>query len=70
MLVHVPNEGHFCFRLATRKSDSEEFAVKCIEDGGMSEEDKDALELEVLILREMNHPHIMTLEDYFLEVRK
>jgi len=54
-------------RQGTRKADQKKFAVKCIKDAGLSEEDKDALETEVEILKEMNHPHIMNLIDYFEE---
>jgi len=54
-------------RQGTRKTDGRKFAVKCIKDAGLTEEDKEALETEVEILKEMNHPHIMNLIDYFEE---
>ena len=40
-------------RQGTRKADQKKFAVKCIKDAGLSEEDKDALETEVEILKEV-----------------
>jgi calcium/calmodulin-dependent protein kinase I len=57
-------------RLAVHKASNEEYAVKCIKDSGLNDEDKEALELEVKILKEMDHPNIMGLIDYMAETDK
>lgn len=61
-------EGSFAtVRRATRKSDDKCFAVKCVKDSGLDEEDKAALKIEVQILKDMNHPNVMNLIDYYCE---
>ena len=54
-------------RLATHKASGKNYAVKCIKDSGLNQEDREALELEVKILKEMDHPNIMNLVDYMAE---
>jgi len=54
-------------REGVRKSDGARFAIKCIKKAGLSDEDREALDAEVEILRQMTHPNIMVLEDFFSE---
>jgi len=55
--------GEFSTVVLGRKKDTgEEFAIKCIE---KHEVDTDRLETEVEILKAVEHPHIISLEEFF-----
>jgi|ERR1712216_398424 len=54
-------------KLATRKIDQEKFAIKIINKKNLEKEDEDALESEVTILQNVNHPNIIDLEEVFDE---
>ncbi|CEG49604.1 camk camk1 protein kinase [Plasmopara halstedii] len=43
------------------------FAIKCIKRSELSTDDDAAIQFEVSILKQMKHPHIMTLEEFFIE---
>lgn len=44
--------------------------MKIVDRSKLSQEDDDALKEEVHILRNMNHPHIIRLYDFFEEPKK
>ncbi|KAJ0399737.1 hypothetical protein P43SY_009318 [Pythium insidiosum] len=54
-------------REATHKQTGAKYAVKCIKRDGLSDDDIAALTIEVQILQQMQHPHIMALYDVFTE---
>jgi len=57
--------GNFSIvRLAVRKEDGKEFAVKVIEKKRVGQK-KDMLETEVEILKQVNHPHVVKMEAMF-----
>merc|ERR1712100_776013 len=57
--------GNFSIvRLAVRKDDGKEFAVKVIEKKRVGQK-KDMLETEVEILRQVDHPHVVHMEAMF-----
>jgi calcium/calmodulin-dependent protein kinase I len=54
-------------REATHRVTGEKFAIKCIKRDELSKDDLAALMLEVAILKQMQHPHIVKLFDVFQE---
>lgn len=54
-------------REAIHKPTGQKYAIKCIKREGLTAEDLEALKTEVAILKEMNHPNIMILHDFFQE---
>ncbi|KAH7484847.1 hypothetical protein PRIC1_004165 [Phytophthora ramorum] len=54
-------------RIAVHKPTSQRYAIKCIKREGLVAEDIEALTTEVAILKQMNHPNIMILHDFFVE---
>lgn len=54
-------------REATHRVTGERFAIKCIKREELSQDDVDALMLEVAILKQMQHPHIVKLYEVFQE---
>uniref|UniRef100_K3WM37 Protein kinase domain-containing protein n=1 Tax=Globisporangium ultimum (strain ATCC 200006 / CBS 805.95 / DAOM BR144) TaxID=431595 RepID=K3WM37_GLOUD len=54
-------------RDAIHKPTGQKYAIKCIKREGLSAEDIEALTTEVAILKQMNHPNIMILHDFFSE---
>ncbi|DAZ96083.1 TPA: hypothetical protein N0F65_005861 [Lagenidium giganteum] len=54
-------------REAIHKPTGQRYAIKCIKREGLVAEDIEALKTEVAILKEMNHPNIMILHDFFQE---
>nr|ACH68463.1 calcium/calmodulin dependent protein kinase 2 [Phytophthora sojae] len=54
-------------RESVHKKSKQKFAIKCIKRSELSEEDDEAIQFEVSILQQMKHPHIMTLEEFFVE---
>ncbi|KAF1316571.1 Camk protein kinase, partial [Globisporangium splendens] len=54
-------------REATHHVTGEKFAIKCIKRDELSKDDLAALMLEVAILKQMQHPHIVKLFDVFQE---
>lgn len=54
-------------REALHKETHQKFAIKCIKKDGLTEEDIEALTTEVAILKQMNHPNIMNLHDFYTE---
>jgi len=47
------------------KATGKKYAIKIVKKAGLTQEDKEALEAEIEILRSMDHPNIMVLEDHF-----
>uniref|UniRef100_A0AAV1U1P8 Protein kinase domain-containing protein n=1 Tax=Peronospora matthiolae TaxID=2874970 RepID=A0AAV1U1P8_9STRA len=54
-------------RTAVHKPTTQRYAIKCIKRDGLVAEDIEALTTEVAILKQMNHPNIMILHDFFVE---
>ncbi|GAB9465425.1 Camk/camk1 protein kinase [Globisporangium polare] len=54
-------------RDAIHKPTGQKYAIKCIKREGLTAEDIEALTTEVAILKQMNHPNIMILHDFFAE---
>ncbi|KAG6584784.1 CAMK/CAMK1 protein kinase [Phytophthora cinnamomi] len=54
-------------RIAIHKPSGQRYAIKCIKREGLVAEDIEALTTEVAILKQMNHPNIMILHDFFVE---
>ncbi|KAE8904232.1 hypothetical protein PF010_g14777 [Phytophthora fragariae] len=54
-------------RESVHKKSKHKFAIKCIKRSELSAEDDEAIQFEVSILQQMKHPHIMTLEEFFVE---
>ncbi|KAI9913004.1 hypothetical protein PsorP6_004908 [Peronosclerospora sorghi] len=54
-------------REAVHKPTNQRYAIKCIKRQGLVAEDIEALTTEVAILKQMNHPNIMILYDFFVE---
>ncbi|KAG7386188.1 hypothetical protein PHYPSEUDO_000509 [Phytophthora pseudosyringae] len=54
-------------RIAVHKPTGQRYAIKCIKREGLVAEDIEALTTEVAILKQMNHPNIMILHDFFVE---
>ncbi|GAB9473200.1 Camk protein kinase [Globisporangium polare] len=54
-------------REATHRVTGDKFAIKCIKRQELSQDDVDALMLEVAILKQMQHPHIVKLYEVFQE---
>ncbi|KAG6971019.1 hypothetical protein JG687_00002266 [Phytophthora cactorum] len=54
-------------RIAVHKPTGQRYAIKCIKRDGLVAEDIEALTTEVAILKQMNHPNIMILHDFFVE---
>ncbi|KAE8897273.1 hypothetical protein PF005_g6486 [Phytophthora fragariae] len=54
-------------RIAIHKPTGQRYAIKCIKRDGLVAEDIEALTTEVAILKQMNHPNIMILHDFFVE---
>ncbi|GLE08443.1 hypothetical protein PINS_up019626 [Pythium insidiosum] len=54
-------------REAIHKPSGQKYAIKCIKREGLTAEDIEALTTEVAILKQMNHPNIMILHDFFQE---
>lgn len=52
---------------ATSLETEKKYAVKCIKDSSLSKEDRDALKVEIDILRKLDHPHIVKFYDFFEE---
>ncbi|CAH0486847.1 unnamed protein product [Peronospora farinosa] len=48
-------------------SSKRRFAIKCIKRADLSPDDDAAIQFEVAILHQMQHPNIMTLEEFFVE---
>ena len=49
----------------TEKATGENFAVKIMVDRGMEREDREALKVEMAVLRALHHPNIMSFKKYF-----
>jgi len=61
-------EGAFSVVIeATKKSTGESFAVKVVTKSKLTKEDLVALQDEILVLRELQHPHIIRLYDVYEE---
>lgn len=45
----------------------ERYAIKCIKRSDLTEEDDEAIRMEIRILEEMHHPNIMRLQEFFEE---
>ncbi|CCI40863.1 unnamed protein product [Albugo candida] len=56
-------------REGIHKPTKQKYAIKCIKRDGLTVEDIEALTTEVAILKQMNHPNIMILYDFFAEDR-
>jgi calcium/calmodulin-dependent protein kinase I len=54
-------------RDSVHKPTGQRYAIKCIKRDGLQAEDIEALTTEVAILKQMNHPNIMILHDFFAE---
>ncbi|RLN55717.1 hypothetical protein BBJ28_00012413 [Nothophytophthora sp. Chile5] len=54
-------------RIAVHRPSGQRYAIKCIKRDGLVAEDIEALTTEVAILKQMNHPNIMILHDFFVE---
>ncbi|CAI5743227.1 unnamed protein product [Peronospora destructor] len=54
-------------RVAVHKPTSQRYAIKCIKRDGLVAEDIEALTTEIAILKQINHPNIMILHDFFVE---
>ncbi|CAI5702446.1 unnamed protein product [Peronospora effusa] len=54
-------------RVAVHNPSSQRYAIKCIKRDGLVAEDIEALTTEIAILKQMNHPNIMILHDFFVE---
>ncbi|CAH0481890.1 unnamed protein product [Peronospora belbahrii] len=54
-------------RIAVHKPTNQRYAIKCIKRDGLVAEDIEALTTEVAILKQINHPNIMILHDFFVE---
>ncbi|TMW62512.1 hypothetical protein Poli38472_005130 [Pythium oligandrum] len=54
-------------REAIHRPTGQKYAIKCIKREGLTVEDIEALTTEVAILKQMNHPNIMILHDFFQE---
>lgn len=54
-------------RLGEQVETSQIVAVKCIRDADLDQEDRDALHIEIEILRELDHPNIIKFFDFFPE---
>ncbi|DAZ96535.1 TPA: hypothetical protein N0F65_011212 [Lagenidium giganteum] len=54
-------------RASEHKATKEKFAIKCIQRSQLTEEDDEAIIMEVNILKQMDHPNIMKLHDFFTE---
>ncbi|TDH68820.1 hypothetical protein CCR75_006668 [Bremia lactucae] len=54
-------------RESVHKKSKRKFAIKCIKRSELSAEDDEAIQFEVAILKQMQHPNIMTLEEFFVE---
>lgn len=52
---------------SVHKPTGQKYAIKCIKRDGLTVEDIEALTTEVAILKQMNHPNIMILHDFFQE---
>ena len=52
-------------KAATRKSDGAKVAVKCISKAALAPEDEEALQVEVAILTQIDHPNIISLIEFF-----
>ena len=49
----------------TNKVTGKKYAIKIVKKAGLTDEDKTALEAEIEILKSLQHPHIMILENNF-----
>lgn len=59
-------EGQFAIvRRGVHKVTGQIVAVKCIELSRLTKEDEDALEVEVEVMRKLNHPNLVQFIDYF-----
>ncbi|ETV67185.1 CAMK/CAMK1 protein kinase, variant 1 [Aphanomyces astaci] len=54
-------------REALHKPSGQRYAIKCIKKGGLSNDELEALTTEVAVLKQMKHPNIMILHDFFSE---
>ena len=54
-------------REAIHIKSGQKYAIKCIKREGLTPEDIEALTAEVTILKQMDHPNIMILYDFFTE---
>lgn len=52
---------------AIHKQTNQKYAIKCIKRKGLSEEDIEALTTEVAILKQIHHPNVMILHDFYSE---
>ena len=50
---------------AVIKATGQSVAIKCVQKAGLNQEDEQALKEEVRILRAMNHPNVIKLEDFY-----
>ena len=65
-LKHTLGTGAFgVVRLAVCREDGSKWAVKCINQRGMSSQDLDALQEEIAILGGLQHPHIVGLREVY-----
>jgi len=70
-LGEILGEGAFSVvKLATNKKTKQKVAVKIISKSGLSEVDELSLRQEVAILKDLNHPNIVQLVDYFEEPKE
>ncbi|CAH0474084.1 unnamed protein product [Peronospora belbahrii] len=68
ILGNVIGSGSYSVvRESVQKSTKRKYAIKCMKRSELSKEDNEAIEAEVSILQQMNHPNIMTLEEFFIE---
>ncbi|KAJ0397195.1 hypothetical protein ATCC90586_007633 [Pythium insidiosum] len=54
-------------RVGVEKATNTQYAIKCIKRADLSAEDEEAILTEIAILKSMNHPHIMSLREYFVD---
>ncbi|ETW06246.1 CAMK/CAMK1 protein kinase, variant 1 [Aphanomyces invadans] len=60
--------GNFSIvREALHKPSGQRYAIKCIKKSGLSNDELEALTTEVAVLKQMKHPNIMILHDFFSE---
>ena len=64
-------EGNYAkVKFCTEKGTGRAFAVKCIDDNKLEKEDRIGLKIELSLLRQLNHPNIIFLKDYFYNKKK
>lgn len=71
VLGEILGEGAFSVvKLATHKQTKQKVAVKIINKSGLSEVDELSLRQEVAILKDLKHPNIVGLVDYYEEPKE